>query len=145
MFFVLSHLVRKRWTLFSSCPSQGPPQCPPEVNVTGQTSHSVTLTWLVGHNGGAPQTFVIFYNYNTSSNVQMWHRNNVSSPDNTTTVSDTVEHLPANTSILFQVVGVNKFNEDSVDVSMCAAPTWARTCEFSLSFNSKRRIIIILW
>ncbi|KAK3802643.1 hypothetical protein RRG08_041341 [Elysia crispata] len=62
--------------------AQGPPQCPLEVNVTKQTNSSITVTWLPGHDGGAPQHFIVFYSQNSSADDRKWHKHTVTFPSN---------------------------------------------------------------
>ncbi|GFO25152.1 obscurin-like protein 1 isoform x11 [Plakobranchus ocellatus] len=101
----------------------GPPECPVDVNVTDQTSHSVTLTWVPGQDGGAPQSFIIFYNISTDG--QTWDSRHVQLSDNATFISSVVDRLPADTSFQFRVEAVNKYsvNNESCYINTVEAKT----------------------
>ncbi|GFR78600.1 hypothetical protein ElyMa_003998700 [Elysia marginata] len=104
----------------------GPPECPSEVTVQGHSIGSVTLSWLPGHDGGTPQSFIVFYSYmanNGTTDTRKWLKQRVPLPSNGQNVSSTIGSLPADTTILFRVAGVNKFNRDSVTSSTCEEVT----------------------
>ena len=109
--------------------SQGPSQCPLEVNVTEQTNSSITLSWLPGHDVGASQHFIVFYNQNSSADDRKWRRRTVLLPSNSSNASCTIDNLPADTVFLFRVVEVYMF-EDTTNSSACEEHTVAsRTCK----------------
>ncbi|GFO05713.1 roundabout homolog 1, partial [Plakobranchus ocellatus] len=95
----------------------GPPECPVGVNVTSQTNHSVTLTWLPGHDGGAPQSFIIFCN--TSADGPLCDRDHVEMPSNSTYVSSVVDGLPADSNFLFWVEAINKYSDKKGSLVRC--------------------------
>ncbi|GFN91827.1 nephrin [Plakobranchus ocellatus] len=95
----------------------GPPECPVGVNVTNQTNHSVTLTWLPGHDGGAPQSFIIFCN--TSTDGPLWDRRHVEMPSNSTYGLSVVDGLPPDSNFLFWVEAINKYTDKKGSLVRC--------------------------